>query len=144
MLLFSEINNPNNVSFYLKFRKDYDLKDFEYVNVAIETISKDYLTLQIRYDENGDFKQYYTDVSDVNVETFDVLDDDFDSIDVLVKIQEEHILVSIKNQGVEFNPVIENDNLEFDNISVLNKIADKIDYAGVLGLNSTVITIKNS
>ena len=29
------------------------------------------------------------------------------------------------------------------NISVLNKIADKIDYSRVLGLNSTVITIKN-
>ncbi|WP_407422535.1 MATE family efflux transporter [Methanobrevibacter sp.] len=70
--------------------------------------------------------------------------EDLDSIDVLVKIQEEHILVSIKDQGVEFNPVIENENLEFDNISVLNKIADKIDYARVLGFNSTVITIKNS
>lgn len=45
MLLFSEINNPNNDSFYLKFRKDYDLNDFEYVNRAIETSSKDYLTL---------------------------------------------------------------------------------------------------
>ncbi|WP_407422537.1 amino acid adenylation domain-containing protein [Methanobrevibacter sp.] len=78
MLLFSEINNPNNDSFYLKFRKDYDLKDFEYVNAAIESISKEYLTLQIRYDENGDFKQYYADVSDVNVETFDVSDDDLD------------------------------------------------------------------
>ena len=31
----------------------------------------------------------------------------------------------------------------FDNISMLNKIADKIDYSRVLGLNSTVITIKN-
>ena len=65
-----------------------------------------------------------------------------DSIDVLVKIQEEHIIVSIKDQGIEFNPVIENENLEFDNISVLNKIADKVDYSRVLGLNSTAITIK--
>lgn len=69
--------------------------------------------------------------------------ENLDSIDVLVKIQEENILVAIKDLGVEFNPVIENDNLEFDNISVLNKIADKIDYSRVLGLNSTVITIKN-
>ena len=29
----------------------------------------------------------------------------------------------------------------FDNISVLNKIADHIDYSRVLGLNSTVIII---
>ena len=30
MLLFSEINNPHNDSFYLKFRKDYDLFEVEY------------------------------------------------------------------------------------------------------------------
>lgn len=41
MLLFSEINNPQNDSFYLKFRKDYDLEDFENVKLAIESISKD-------------------------------------------------------------------------------------------------------
>ena len=68
---------------------------------------------------------------------------DLDSIDVLVKIQEKRILLGIKDQGVEFNPVIENESLEFDNISVLNKIAEKIDYSRVLGLNSTVITINN-
>ena len=70
------------------------------------------------------------------------INEDLDSIDVLVKIREENILVGIKDQGIEFNPVIENDNLQFDNISVLNKIADKIDYSRVLGLNSTVITVK--
>ena len=66
-----------------------------------------------------------------------------DSIDVIVRNNDENILISIKDTGIDFNPVIENDNLEFDNISVLNKIADKIDYSRVLGLNSTVITIKN-
>ena len=66
-----------------------------------------------------------------------------DAIDVIVRNNEDNILISIKDTGIEFNPVIENENLEFDNISVLNKIADKIDYSRVLGLNSTVITIKN-
>ena len=66
-----------------------------------------------------------------------------DTIDVIVRDNEENILISVKDTGVEFNPVIENEHLEFDNISVLNKIADKIDYSRVLGLNSTVITIKN-
>ncbi|MDO5860727.1 MATE family efflux transporter [Methanobrevibacter sp.] len=66
-----------------------------------------------------------------------------DTIDVIVRNNDENILISIKDTGIDFNPVIENDNLEFDNISVLNKIADKIDYSRVLGLNSTVITIKN-
>ncbi|WP_407392675.1 MATE family efflux transporter [Methanobrevibacter sp.] len=66
-----------------------------------------------------------------------------DTIDVIVRDNEENILISVKDNGIDFNPVIENENLEFDNISILNKIADKIDYSRVLGLNSTVITIKN-
>ncbi len=64
-------------------------------------------------------------------------------IDVLVKIKSENILISIKDQGVEFNPTTKRGNNKFDNIAVLLKIADKVDYARVLGLNSTVITIKN-
>ena len=67
-----------------------------------------------------------------------------DTIDVIVRNNEENILISVKDTGIHFNPVIENEGLEFDNISVLNKIAEKIDYSRVLGLNSTVITIKNS
>ena len=64
-------------------------------------------------------------------------------IDVIVKIEKDYILLSIKDPGIEFNPVIENEKFEFDNISMLNNIAEKIDYTRVLGLNSTVITIKN-
>lgn len=78
MLLFSEINNPNNDSFYLKFRKDYDLDDFKIVKSAIEFISKEYLGLQIKYDENGEFKQYFTDVMDISIDSFEILDEGLD------------------------------------------------------------------
>ena len=77
MLLFSEINNPNNDSFYLKFRKDYDLNDFENVKLAIESISKNHLNLKIKDDGNGDFKQYYDDF-EVDIETFEMSDDELD------------------------------------------------------------------
>ena len=77
MLLFSEVNSPNNDSFYLKFRKDYDLKNFDDVKQAIESISRNHLNLKIKYDENGDFKQYYDDF-DVNVESFEVADENLD------------------------------------------------------------------
>ena len=77
MLLFSEINNPHNDSFYLKFRKDYDLEDFEYVKLAIKYICGNYLNLQIKHDDSGDFKQYYAD-SDVSVDEFDVLEENLD------------------------------------------------------------------
>ena len=72
MLLFSEINNPHNDSFYLKFRKNYSKTDFEYVKKAIELISQKYLNLQIKYDTNGDFKQYYNENDSVNVESFEI------------------------------------------------------------------------
>ena len=70
------------------------------------------------------------------------INDSVDTIDVIVR-NDDNILISIKDTGIDFNPVVENDNLEFDNIGVLNNIADNIDYSRVLGLNSTVITIKN-
>ena len=69
------------------------------------------------------------------------INENVDTIDVIVKNNNENILISIKDTGIDFNPVVENENLEFDNITMLNKIADKIDYSRVLGLNSTVITI---
>jgi len=56
MLLFSEINNPHNDSFYLKFRKDYNLNDFENVKQSIKFISEKYLNLKIKYDDNGEYK----------------------------------------------------------------------------------------
>ena len=71
------------------------------------------------------------------------INDVVDTIDIIVRKNVDNILISVKDTGVDFNPVVENGELKFDNISVLNKIADKIDYSRVLGLNSTVITIKN-
>lgn len=61
-------------------------------------------------------------------------------IPVNVRDNEDEVLISIKDTWVEFNPISENDD---DNISVLNKIADEIEYSRVLGLNSTEIIIKN-
>jgi anti-sigma regulatory factor (Ser/Thr protein kinase) len=71
------------------------------------------------------------------------INESVDTIDVIVRNDEDNILISIKDTGIDFNPVVENEEIEFDNISILNKIADNIDYSRVLGLNSTVITIKN-
>ena len=70
------------------------------------------------------------------------INESVDTIDVIVRDKEEYVLISIKDSGIDFNPIVENDNLEFDNISVLNKIASNVDYSRILGLNSTVITIK--
>lgn len=65
-------------------------------------------------------------------------------IDVLSKIKDDEITISFKDSGVEFDPSTytceEKDS--FENIEVLQKIADDISYARLIGLNSTIITIK--
>ncbi len=71
------------------------------------------------------------------------INESVNAIDVIVRKNEDNILIAVKDNGIDFNPVVENAELQFDNISVLNKIAEKIDYSRVLGLNSTVITINN-
>lgn len=70
--------------------------------------------------------------------------DNVETIDVIIRENKDNILLSIKDTGTEFNPVVEKEDMKFDNISVLNKISDNIDYSRVLGLNSTVITISKS
>ncbi|MDO5826463.1 MAG: condensation domain-containing protein, partial [Methanosphaera sp.] len=78
MLLFSEINNENNTSFYLKFRKDYDLTEINHVKEAIEYITKKYLNLQITVDANGDYKQHYVN-QNVDIECFDISNESLDA-----------------------------------------------------------------
>lgn len=66
-----------------------------------------------------------------------------DFIDILIKIGTEDVILSFKDSGIEYDPTVQSDAVpEFDNITVLKKIADKISYSRVLGLNNTVITIK--
>ncbi|WP_409200807.1 MATE family efflux transporter [Methanobrevibacter sp. DSM 116169] len=64
------------------------------------------------------------------------------NIDLIVRINKDSIILSIKDQGKEFNPAIyKTGDDSFDNISVLQKIASDISYSRVIGLNNTVITI---
>lgn len=65
-------------------------------------------------------------------------------IDILSKIGEEKITISFKDPGIEFDPskYLPEEKGSFENIEVLQKIADDISYARLIGLNSTVITIK--
>ena len=67
------------------------------------------------------------------------------TIDVYLKQTDDEIIFSIKDDGIEYTPIVEIDSQDneygFDNISMLNNIADKVDYTRVLGLNSTIITV---
>jgi putative MATE family efflux protein len=67
-----------------------------------------------------------------------------DYMDITAKIGDEEITMAFKDSGVEFNPAnyLPEEKESFENIAVLQKMADDISYARVIGLNSTVISIK--
>ncbi|MBR5090631.1 MAG: hypothetical protein IK093_14465, partial [Ruminiclostridium sp.] len=66
-----------------------------------------------------------------------------DVIDVVLRHENNEIVISIRDMGEEFNPTVYDKSLEysFDNIEVLNKIAQEIRYDRSLGMNSTLIRI---
>ncbi|MBE6506254.1 MAG: hypothetical protein E7Z73_11100 [Methanobrevibacter millerae] len=66
-VLFSQINEPNDDSFYLKFRKDYKKEDFSLLKDSIELLSDKFLNLFIKND-NGKIKQYYSNSYIANVQ----------------------------------------------------------------------------
>lgn len=83
-------------------------------------------------------------VEEMAVNTIKFNNSEIECIDILSKIEEDEITIAFKDPGKEFNPSTytceEKDS--FENIEVLQKIADDISYARLIGLNSTVITIK--
>ncbi len=83
-------------------------------------------------------------VEEMAVNTIKFNNNEIECIDILSKIEEDEITIAFKDPGKEFNPSTytceEKDS--FENIEVLQKIADDISYARLIGLNSTVITIK--
>ncbi|WP_407424294.1 hypothetical protein [Methanobrevibacter sp.] len=42
------------------------------------------------------------------------INENVDTIDIIVRDSDEYILISIKDSGIDFNPIVENDNLEFE------------------------------
>ncbi|PKL71351.1 MAG: hypothetical protein CVV29_11100, partial [Methanobacteriales archaeon HGW-Methanobacteriales-2] len=70
--------------------------------------------------------------------------DKIEYMDILTKIGDEHITIAFKDSGTEFDPSIykPEDEGSFESIEVLQKIAQEISYARLIGLNSTVISIK--
>ena len=60
------------------------------------------------------------------------INDGLDWIDIIVREKDDSFLISIKDNGINFNP---------ENI---NSSADDIDYSQILGFNITLLTVKNN
>lgn len=66
-------------------------------------------------------------------------------IDVLCRILDDDILLSLRDDGKPFDAVTAK-NMEtagdaFDNITVMRRIAKQVDYVRTLGLNNTVVLL---
>lgn len=68
------------------------------------------------------------------------INENVDLIDVIIRDAGDYILISIKYSGIGVN-VMEDESIE-SNISILNRVSQKIDYSQILGLNNIVITIE--
>ena len=68
------------------------------------------------------------------------INDNLDWIDIIVRDNEESVIISIKYSGKGYNPK-EIDNMDSDNVKKLGNLLDDIEYSQILGLNNTVITI---
>ena len=66
------------------------------------------------------------------------------TIDVVLRVDEQDVIIAMRDMGVGFNPALEDRRLgiEFDNVEVLNKIASEIKYDRSIGMNSTMIRLK--
>ena len=67
------------------------------------------------------------------------LNDGVDLIDVTIRDKKDSMVISVKYSGVLFNPMECN---RSDNLLVLDKFVDNIEYSQILELNNTEITIR--
>lgn len=83
-------------------------------------------------------------VEEMAVNTIKFNNSKIEYIDIFSKIGLNDITISFRDSGIEFDPstYVCDEEGSFDNIEVLQKIADNISYARLIGMNSTVITIK--
>ena len=66
-----------------------------------------------------------------------------DVIDVMLRQSGTDIIISVRDAGIGFNPLVRDEHLayEFDNVSVLQRIAAEIRYDLSLGMNDTMIRL---
>ena len=145
IISYSRYINRNGESYGFFINKKPDNKNFIDFTINADINEAVGLSSQINEYLGDDSVSTRTGIAAEEILTNIIkLNDTSRTIDVYLKNSEEEIILSIKDDGIEYNPIVEIDSqeLEFDNITVLNKIADNVDYTRVLGLNNTVITIK--
>ncbi len=67
------------------------------------------------------------------------------TIDILCRLSKEKCLLRFRDNGLPFTPSslqIAHENSEYDNLTMLTTIAQRVDYTAVMGLNNTIVELK--
>jgi anti-sigma regulatory factor (Ser/Thr protein kinase) len=64
-------------------------------------------------------------------------------IDILIRLLKERIIITVRDNGRAFNPVkyLDEHGKDFSGISMVRKLAVKMEYTSILGFNTTIVTI---
>ncbi|WP_026766066.1 MATE family efflux transporter [Selenomonas ruminantium] len=64
-------------------------------------------------------------------------------IDILIRLLKERIIITVRDNGRAFNPVkyLAEHGKDFSGISMVRKLAVKMEYTSILGFNTTIVTI---
>ena len=63
-----------------------------------------------------------------------------DEVDILAKIRADHIMMDIRSIGTPLDPTTAPAS-EYSNVEVLKKVAQKLEYTYVVGMNQTRIMV---
>ncbi len=63
-------------------------------------------------------------------------------IDLICRITDEEVILSVRDNGEALDAATVDDGEEFTNLKVINSLADDVDYSRALGLNNMLIKIK--
>ena len=63
-------------------------------------------------------------------------------IDLLCKVLGDRIILSVRDNGVIFDPArVKDDSEEFSNLKIINSVADKVEYTRAIGLNNMLVEL---
>ncbi len=81
----------------------------------------------------------------VNIMAYNQTQKDIE-LDILCRIDKENIILSLRDDGeaLDMFSVQEEDAFALDNITVMKRVAKKVEYAHTLGLNTTVLTLERN
>lgn len=65
----------------------------------------------------------------------------FADIDIRIFADKKETIISVRDNGDEFDPLNDDKEFEMSSLTVVKAISDKVEYSRVLGFNRTIIKL---